>query len=346
MPCAPSTAARHPGFLPQAILASSLAGKWVEARDLALQWREQAPSPASSSTPGDDGGGAVSVGLGISRPPPPTVCNTAILKAMGKAGKVDAAIAWLGDTYDAAATATAAAAAAADAAPGGGTTKDDQGVRGFVCLDHSSFMAVLSACSKAGRWGSALSVLREMDRAGVTPETVAFNTVLAGKLLRANLCVVCFFVVCIDRAIGVANEKTSESVRLKTENVSKGHDQGPCVCVCESESDSVRRRGRGRPINGLSDAKAMALEHGTRRRVGWAYSSLYLPLDRMVDVGRVLASWMKDWGSVAQGLRMKVFSSGGRKSSYRIFAFDLTLEDQLMALSGLRPQARCVRVRA
>ncbi|CAN0580742.1 unnamed protein product, partial [Ectocarpus sp. 12 AP-2014] len=47
-------------------------------------------------------------------------------------------------------------------------------------------MAVLSACSKAGRWGSALSVLREMDRAGVIPETVAFNTVLAGTLLRAK----------------------------------------------------------------------------------------------------------------------------------------------------------------
>lgn len=183
---APSTAALHPDFFPQAILAYSLAGKWVEARDLALQWRRQAPSPASSSTPGDDGGGAVSVGLGISRPLPPTVCNTAILKAMGKAGKVDEAIAWLGDTYD-------AATASATAASGAGTTKDEQGsVRGFVCLDHSSFMSVLSACSKAGRWGSALSVLREMDRAGVTPETVAFNTVLAGTLLRAKgrrLCV-------------------------------------------------------------------------------------------------------------------------------------------------------------
>ncbi|CAN0044183.1 unnamed protein product [Ectocarpus sp. 4 AP-2014] len=164
----------------EAILAYSLAGKWVEARDLALQWRGQAPSPALSSTPGDDGGGAVSVGLGISRPPPPTVCNTAILKAMGKAGKVDEAIAWLGDTYD-------AATAAATAASGAGTTIDEQGsVRGFVCLDHSSFMAVLSACSKAGRWGSALSVLREMDRAGVTPETVAFNTVLAAFEHRAH----------------------------------------------------------------------------------------------------------------------------------------------------------------
>ncbi|CBN76149.1 conserved unknown protein [Ectocarpus siliculosus] len=164
----------------EAILAYSLAGKWVEARDLALQWRGQAPSPASSSTPGGDGGGAVSVGLGISRPPPPTVCNTAILKAMGKAGKVDEAIAWLGDTYD-------AATATATAASGAGTTEDEQGsVRGFVCLDHSSFMAVLSACSKAGRWGSALSVLREMDRAGVTPETVAFNTVLAAFEHRAH----------------------------------------------------------------------------------------------------------------------------------------------------------------
>ncbi|CAM9875314.1 unnamed protein product, partial [Ectocarpus fasciculatus] len=169
----------------EAILASSLAGKWVEARDLALQWRGQAPSPASSSTPADDGGGAVSVGLGISRPPPPTVCNTAILKAMGKAGKVDEAIAWLGDTYDAA---TAAAAAAATAVSGGGSTKDDEqeSVRGFVCLDHSSFMAVLSACSKAGSWRAALSVLREMDRAGVTPETVAFNTVLAAFEHRAH----------------------------------------------------------------------------------------------------------------------------------------------------------------
>ncbi|CAM9165858.1 unnamed protein product [Ectocarpus sp. 13 AM-2016] len=165
----------------EAILAYSLAGKWVEARDLALRWRGQAPSPASSSPLGDNGGGAVSVGLGISRPPPPTVCNTAILKAMGKAGKVDEAIAWLGDTCD------AATAAAATAASGAGTTKDEQGsVRGFVCLDHSSFMAVLSACSKAGRWGSALSVLREMDRAGVTPETVAFNTVLAAFEHRAH----------------------------------------------------------------------------------------------------------------------------------------------------------------
>lgn len=110
---------------------------------------------------------------------------------MGKAGKVTEALAWLEDTYNAAAAADAGdvatgsgdGAAATDRPGGGGRGGVGQagGVAISVGLDHSSFMAVLSACSKAGKWESALSVLRDMDRAGVTPETVAFNTVLAGE---------------------------------------------------------------------------------------------------------------------------------------------------------------------
>ncbi|CAM9211127.1 unnamed protein product [Scytosiphon promiscuus] len=163
----------------EAIFAFSLAGKWLEARDLALQWREQA---RTASPPAPAGGGDVAdVGLGITisrPPPPPAACNTAILKAMGKAGKVDEALSWLEDTFDAAAT---AAAAVADSPGESGSKKnrEGQGDSVPVCLDHSSFMAVLSACSKAGKWESARFVLLEMDRAGVTPETVAFNTVLA-----------------------------------------------------------------------------------------------------------------------------------------------------------------------
>lgn len=133
------------------------------------------------------------MGLGFSGsrpPPPPAACNTAILKAMGKAGKVDEALAWLEDTYGAAAADTAAAAGAAaggERAAAGRPRGSEQGVASVpvgVGLDHSSFMAVLSACSKAGRWESAQSVLREMDRAGIVPETVAFNTVLAGEITR------------------------------------------------------------------------------------------------------------------------------------------------------------------
>ncbi|CAM9381903.1 unnamed protein product, partial [Hapterophycus canaliculatus] len=155
----------------EAIFAFSLAGKWLEARNLALKWREQAQA---ASTGG--GGNVADVGLGITisrPPPPPAACNTAILKAMGKAGKVDEALRWLDETFNAAAT---------TASPGEvGLRKDLEEGGGFspVSLDHSSFMAVLSACSKAGRWEQAQFVLREMDRAGVTPETVAFNTVLA-----------------------------------------------------------------------------------------------------------------------------------------------------------------------
>lgn len=46
---------------------------------------------------------------------------------------------------------------------------------------------------------------------------------------------------------------------------------------------------------------------------GWAFSSLYLPLDRMVDVVGVFASWMKGWGGMAQGVRMKVFQAAAGK---------------------------------
>lgn len=158
----------------QAIFAFSLTGKWLEARNLALQWREQA-----QASPPEGGSDVTDVGLGITNnrpPPPPAACNTAILKAMGKAGKVDEALGWLDETFNATGTAAASAgegAAIQDLNKGGGFVS--------VSLDHSSFMAVLSACSKAGRWESARFVLREMDRAGVTPETVAFNTVLAGE---------------------------------------------------------------------------------------------------------------------------------------------------------------------
>lgn len=192
--------------------------------------------------------------------PPPAVCNTAIIKAMGKAGRVDEALAWLDDTCAAVATTTAAAVAAVfdpAATPGMTATptgrKTPQGLRekrrkaggpkeegegggesgkhsrgleaGFsasldagaesgkssrdlegesgkrprglggeggkrprgldaggvsACLDQSSFLAALSACSRAGRWESALGVLKKMGGLGVTPETVAFNTALAG----------------------------------------------------------------------------------------------------------------------------------------------------------------------
>ena len=89
---------------------------------------------------------------------------------MGKAGKVDEALAWLEDT-----AAAAVAAAADNGSQQGGPSPVPVG------LDHSSFMAVLSVCSKAGRWESARSMLGAMERAGVVPETVAFNTVLAGE---------------------------------------------------------------------------------------------------------------------------------------------------------------------
>lgn len=165
----------------QAIFAFSLAGKWLEARNLALQWREQARTASPSATAG--GGDVADVGLGITisrPPPPPAACNTAILKAMGKAGKVDQALSWLDDTFNAAAAA-AAAATASTVEVGSRKNPEEGGGSVPVSLDHSSFMAVLSACSKAGRWESAQLVLREMDRAGITPETVAFNTVLAGE---------------------------------------------------------------------------------------------------------------------------------------------------------------------
>ncbi|CAB1101619.1 unnamed protein product [Ectocarpus sp. CCAP 1310/34] len=220
----------------EAILAYSLAGKWVEARDLALQWRGQAPSPASSSSPGDDGGGAVSVGLGISRPPPPTVCNTAILKAMGKAGKVDEAIAWLGDTYDAATAAAASATAASGAgwevgvsavgAAGDGSRRGYPGdrrvqhcSRGYVASsegekvrkptatnmvqprfdsDHApdhdcknrlpafEHRAHSGGSSSGGgaakreppRWPMALELLADMERRGVEPDVVTYNSLI------------------------------------------------------------------------------------------------------------------------------------------------------------------------
>ena len=150
-----------------------------------MQWRDQASaSAAAAAATGGDSGGSVGLGFTNSRPPPPpAVCNTAILKAMGKAGKVDEALAWLEDT-------TTAAAAAADngdraaAAAQGVASSSSSSSSVPVGLDHSSFMAVLSACSKAGRWESARSVLGGMDRAGVVPETVAFNTVLAGEARR------------------------------------------------------------------------------------------------------------------------------------------------------------------
>lgn len=251
---------RHLQPCRKAIIAYSRSGKWVEARDLALQWQQQAAA------------------TGV--PPPPAVCNTAIIKAMGKAGRVDEALAWLDDTCTAVATTTAAAAAAVfdpaatpemATAPAAGRQKP-QGLRekrrkargpkeegggegegesgqhprgmkgGFsasldkggeigkrardsegtgsaaldegegeggesgkrprgsegesgkrprgldgggasACLDQSSFLAALSACSKAGRWESALEVLKKMDGLGVTPETVAFNTALAGACM-------------------------------------------------------------------------------------------------------------------------------------------------------------------
>lgn len=173
---------------PQAIVAYSLAGKWKEARNLALQWREHAsPSPAPGD--GDDAAAAAAgVDLGIASgrpPPPPTSCNTAILKAMGKAGEVAEALAWLEDTYNAAAAAAAAAGGVATGGGGGSSSLEQgEGIPFPVGLDHSSFIAVLSACSKAGRWESALAVLKDMDRAGVTPETVAFNTVLGGEIKK------------------------------------------------------------------------------------------------------------------------------------------------------------------
>lgn len=202
----------------QGMLAYSWSGKWMEARDLALQWRERASSPnpphplrplrpqprssegattsswryfsadSSSFVTNDDGSNSNEGDddlLSPSRrlfPPPPAECNTALIKAMGKAGKTDEVLAWLRDTTK------SAAAAAATGAWGSQTTASETAVSGEASvssrpeppLDHSSFLAALSACSRVGEWHTALEVLREMDAAGIMAETSAYNMALAG----------------------------------------------------------------------------------------------------------------------------------------------------------------------
>lgn len=176
--------------LRQAIIAYSQTGKWLEARDLALRWRDRALSLASfsaavvaSATGANEGG--------ESMPLLPTAdCNTAILKAMGKAGRVDEALSWLGDIVSSAASIASEAnphhydydgdgrEGTGDALPRS-PSRNNILLSGFV--DESSFLAVLSACSRTGRWESAVEMLRMMEEdAGIAPEATAFNTALAG----------------------------------------------------------------------------------------------------------------------------------------------------------------------
>lgn len=147
----------------------------MKARHLALRWREGGGARSDGDPDTDDGSGDGG-GDGWKRRPVviPAVCNTAIVRSMGKAGKLDEAFAWL----------KAAAALSATTAPDTGKEAlRDGGEEERVdepTLDHSTFLSVLSACSKAGRWETALEVLRLMDTAGVEAETIAFNTALAG----------------------------------------------------------------------------------------------------------------------------------------------------------------------
>lgn len=197
-------------YILQGIIAYSNSGKWVKARDLALQWRERASAPrdppplggpapsSSSSSPSlsndQNGPGAAASAADdddddlLTRcfPPPPAVCNTALIKAMGKAGRTEEALAWLRDT---------AKLAAADASARTTATVSETTVtRSVPTLDYASFLAALSACSRAGEWESALQVLHEMDVAGVKPETSAYNTALAGVCYKFDVfffCVLC-----------------------------------------------------------------------------------------------------------------------------------------------------------
>lgn len=182
----------------------------MEARDLALQWREHASSPnplhplhpqprssqgpptsswryisADSSSFGNDNDKRNDL-LSPSRYvflPPPAACNTALIKAMGKAGKTDEILAWLRDTTKSAAAAATAAEARGSQTTASGTAVSDNTIvspKSEPPLDYSSFLAALSACSRVGKWESALEVLRKMDVAGIRAETSAYNTALAG----------------------------------------------------------------------------------------------------------------------------------------------------------------------
>ena len=148
----------------------SQSGRWLEARDLALHWRAAAAAAAAtdpSNGPAVAGSGHPSL--------PPAVCNTAILKAMGKAGRVDEALSWLSGIVSLAKKPNIGEGEGiGDARPGA------RSVEILSVLDHASFLAVLSACSRAGRWESAVEMLRTMKGAGIVPEATAFNTALAG----------------------------------------------------------------------------------------------------------------------------------------------------------------------
>lgn len=127
---------------------------------------------------------------------PTADCNTAILKAMGKAGRVDEALSWLGDIVSSAASiASEANSHQHDYDGDGGEGMGDALLRSpghnevLVFVDESSFLAVLSACSRTGRWESAVEVLRVLEEdAGIAPEAAAFNTALAGMPFVLGAC--------------------------------------------------------------------------------------------------------------------------------------------------------------
>lgn len=122
--------------------------------------------------------------------PPPATCNTALLRALLKANRVDEAWSWyrgtLGGVEDLTKDGVFVSGSTqwdregrVDERPGGRQIASP--APGLLdALDRTSFLTVLSGCAKVGRWEAAVEVLHDMGRHGFRLDTSIYNTALSG----------------------------------------------------------------------------------------------------------------------------------------------------------------------